>query len=61
TINMPLVRTPMIAPTKIYNRSDRVALSRFVFEMGDAGVLEHLLNAVRRIEAVYDVYRVSNV
>jgi guanosine-3',5'-bis(diphosphate) 3'-pyrophosphohydrolase len=29
--------------------------------MGDAGVLEHLLNAVRRIEAVYDVYRVSNV
>ena len=28
---------------------------------GAAGVLEHLLNAVRRIEAVYDVYRVSNV
>jgi GTP pyrophosphokinase len=28
--------------------------------MGDAQLLDHLLNAVRRIEAVYDVYRVSN-
>jgi GTP pyrophosphokinase len=37
-----------------------VALSRFVFEMGDAGVMEHLLNAVRRIDNVYDVYRVKN-
>jgi hypothetical protein len=28
--------------------------------MGDANTLEHLLNAVRRIDAVYDVYRVNN-
>jgi GTP pyrophosphokinase len=28
--------------------------------MGDPSMLEHLLNAVKRIEAVYDVYRVSN-
>jgi GTP pyrophosphokinase len=28
--------------------------------MGDPAVLDHLLNAVRRIDAVYDVYRVSN-
>jgi GTP pyrophosphokinase len=49
-----------ILSASVSTRSDRVALSRFVFEMGDAGTLDHLLNAVRRIEAVYDVYRVSN-
>ena len=49
-----------ILSASVSTRSDRVALSRFVFEMGDPGALEHLLNAVRRIEAVYDVYRVSN-
>lgn len=49
-----------ILSASVSTRSDRVALSRFVFEMGDANTLEHLLNAVRRIEAVYDVYRVNN-
>ncbi len=49
-----------ILSASVSTRSDRVALSRFVFEMGDAQLLDHLLNAVRRIEAVYDVYRVSN-
>lgn len=49
-----------ILSASVSTRDDRVALSRFVFEMGDAQLLEHLLNAVRRIEAVYDVYRVSN-
>ena len=49
-----------ILSASVSTRSDRVALSRFVFEMGDAATLDHLLNAVRRIEAVYDVYRVSN-
>jgi GTP pyrophosphokinase len=49
-----------ILSASVSTRSDRVALSRFVFEMGDAAVLEHLLNAVRSIDAVYDVYRVSN-
>jgi GTP pyrophosphokinase len=38
---------------------DRVALSRFVFEMADPSHLEHLLNQVRRIDSVYDVYRVK--
>ncbi|NEM90231.1 RelA/SpoT family protein [Galbitalea soli] len=38
---------------------DRLALSRFVFEMGDTTHLDRVLNAVRRIDAVYDVYRVS--
>jgi guanosine-3',5'-bis(diphosphate) 3'-pyrophosphohydrolase len=49
-----------ILSASVSTRADRVALSRFVFEMGDPAMLEHLLNAVRRIEAVYDVYRVSN-
>jgi len=49
-----------ILSASVSTRSDRVALSRFVFEMGDPAVLEHLLNAVKRIDAVYDVYRVNN-
>ena len=49
-----------ILSASVSTRSDRVALSRFVFEMGDSSMREHLLNAVRRIEAVYDVYRVHN-
>ncbi len=48
-----------ILSASVSTRSDRVALSRFVFEMGDATLLDHLLNAVRRIDAVYDVYRVQ--
>jgi GTP pyrophosphokinase len=49
-----------ILSASVSTRSDRVALSRFVFEMGDPSMLDHLLNSVKRIEAVYDVYRVSN-
>jgi len=48
-----------ILSASVSTRTDRVALSRFVFEMGDPSTLDHLLNAVKRIEAVYDVYRVS--
>lgn len=39
---------------------DRVAISKFVFEMADPSHLEHLLNQVRRIDNVYDVYRVKS-
>jgi guanosine-3',5'-bis(diphosphate) 3'-pyrophosphohydrolase len=48
-----------ILSASVSTRNDRVALSRFVFEMGDPAALDHLLNSVKRIEAVYDVYRVS--
>lgn len=48
-----------ILSASVSTRNDRVALSRFVFELGDPAVLEHLINAIRRIDAVYDVYRVS--
>ncbi|MCU1415851.1 MAG: bifunctional (p)ppGpp synthetase/guanosine-3,5-bis(diphosphate) 3-pyrophosphohydrolase, partial [Schumannella sp.] len=48
-----------ILSASVSTSSDRLALSRFVFEMGDTVHLDRLLNAVRRIEAVYDVYRVN--
>jgi GTP pyrophosphokinase len=48
-----------ILSATVSTSSDRLALSRFVFEMGDTVHLDRLLNAVRRIDAVYDVYRVN--
>ncbi len=39
---------------------DRVAVSRFTFEMGDPKHLGHLLSQVRAVEGVYDAYRVTN-
>jgi len=39
---------------------DRVAVSRFTFEMGDPKHLGHVLRAVRAIDGVYDVYRVTS-
>ncbi|WP_123664008.1 RelA/SpoT family protein [Actinocorallia herbida] len=39
---------------------DRVATSRFTFEMGDPKHLGHVLKSVRSIDGVYDVYRVNN-
>ena len=48
-----------ILSAAVTTSSNRLALSRFVFEMGDTTHLDRVLNAVRRIDAVYDVYRVS--
>ena len=48
-----------ILSATVSTSSDRLALSRFVFEMGDTVHLDRVLNAVRRIDAVYDVYRVN--
>ncbi|MHB2024301.1 MAG: ACT domain-containing protein, partial [Mycobacteriales bacterium] len=39
---------------------DRVAVSRFTFEMGDTKHLGHLLSGVRSVEGVYDVYRITS-
>jgi guanosine-3',5'-bis(diphosphate) 3'-pyrophosphohydrolase len=39
---------------------DRVAFSRFNFEMGDPKHLGAVLRAVRSIDGVYDVYRVTS-
>ncbi|WP_168627330.1 MULTISPECIES: bifunctional (p)ppGpp synthetase/guanosine-3',5'-bis(diphosphate) 3'-pyrophosphohydrolase [unclassified Cryobacterium] len=48
-----------ILSATVATSSDRLALSRFLFEMGDTTHLEKVLNAVRRIDQVYDVYRVN--
>jgi GTP pyrophosphokinase len=37
-----------------------MAISRFSFEMADPKHLGHLLRAVRAVEGVYDVYRVTS-
>jgi GTP diphosphokinase / guanosine-3',5'-bis(diphosphate) 3'-diphosphatase len=39
---------------------DRVAVSRFTFEMADPKHLGHLLGAVRKVDGVYDAYRVTS-
>ncbi|HET6672021.1 MAG TPA: bifunctional (p)ppGpp synthetase/guanosine-3',5'-bis(diphosphate) 3'-pyrophosphohydrolase [Agromyces sp.] len=49
-----------ILSANVSTSTNRLAVSRFVFEMGDTTHLDRVLNAVRRIDAVYDVYRVSD-
>ncbi|NHN56993.1 bifunctional (p)ppGpp synthetase/guanosine-3',5'-bis(diphosphate) 3'-pyrophosphohydrolase [Calidifontibacter sp. DB0510] len=38
---------------------NRVAMSKFTFEMGDSGHLDHIIKAVRTVDGVYDVYRLT--
>jgi GTP pyrophosphokinase len=47
-----------ILTANVSTNRDRVAVSRFTFEMAEAKHLGHLLRAIRNIEGVYDVYRV---
>jgi len=49
-----------ILSANVTTSRDRVAVSRFTFEMGDAKHLGHLLRAIRNVEGVYDVYRVHS-
>jgi GTP diphosphokinase / guanosine-3',5'-bis(diphosphate) 3'-diphosphatase len=49
-----------ILSANVTTSRDRVALSRFTFEMGDPKHLGHVLRAVRAIDGVYDVSRVTN-
>ncbi len=46
-----------ILSAAVNTSKDRVAISRFTFEMADAKHLDSVLAAVRNIEGVYDVYR----
>ena len=48
-----------ILSASVQTSTTRLAISRFAFEMADTSHLDRVLNAVRRIDAVYDVYRVS--
>ena len=47
-----------ILSASVTTTRDRVAVSRFTFEMGETKHLGHLLSAVRGIQGVYDCYRV---
>jgi GTP pyrophosphokinase len=49
-----------ILSATVSTSNDRLAISKFVFEMGDIVHLDRVLNAVRRIDAVYDVYRFTS-
>jgi GTP diphosphokinase / guanosine-3',5'-bis(diphosphate) 3'-diphosphatase len=49
-----------ILSASVTTSRDRVAVSRFSFEMGDPKHLGHVLKVVRSVEGVYDVYRVTS-
>jgi GTP pyrophosphokinase len=40
--------------------ADRIAMSRFTFEMADPKHLGHVLRAVRGVEGVFDAYRLTS-
>jgi GTP pyrophosphokinase len=50
-----------ILSASVTTNRDRVAISRFTFEMGDPKHLGHILRAVRSVEGVFDVYRITGV
>ncbi len=43
----------------VHTTRDRIASSRFTFEMGEPSHLDHVIRAVRKVEGVYDVYRIT--
>lgn len=49
-----------ILSASVTTSGDRVAISKFTFEMGDPKHLGHVLGVVRNVEGVYDVYRVTS-
>jgi GTP pyrophosphokinase len=49
-----------ILNASVHTAKDRTAYSRFTFEMADATHLDSVLAAVRSVDGVYDVYRVTN-
>jgi GTP pyrophosphokinase len=48
-----------ILSANLQTSRDRIAKSRFTFEMGDPTHLGHVLSAVRAVPGVFDVYRVT--
>ncbi|MGH3326246.1 MAG: RelA/SpoT family protein, partial [Streptomycetales bacterium] len=49
-----------ILSASVSTTRDRVAVSRFTFEMGDPKHLGHVLKAVRGVDGVFDAYRVTS-
>ena len=47
-----------ILSAHVATQRDRVAHLRFTFELAEISFLEHVLDRVRRVESVYDAYRV---
>ncbi|MCW2495992.1 TGS domain-containing protein, partial [Jatrophihabitans sp.] len=50
-----------ILSANVSTNRDRVAVSRFTFEMAEAKHLGHLLRSIKGIDGVYDAYRVHSV
>jgi GTP pyrophosphokinase len=48
-----------ILSASVSTSRDRVAVSRFVFEMAEPSHLASVLSAVRKVEGVFDVYRIT--
>ena len=48
-----------ILSASVSTSRDRVAISRFVFEMAEPAHLSSVLTAVRKVDGVFDVYRVT--
>ncbi|WP_051197299.1 RelA/SpoT family protein [Jonesia quinghaiensis] len=48
-----------ILSAAVSTSTDRVAISKFTFEMAEPAHLQTVLNAVRRIDGVFDVYRIK--
>ncbi len=48
-----------ILSANVATTRDRVALSRFVFEMAEPSHLGHVLRSVRQIDGVFDVFRLT--
>jgi GTP pyrophosphokinase len=48
-----------ILSATVSTSNDRVALSRFVFEMAEPAHLANVLSAVRKVDGVFDVYRLT--
>ena len=49
-----------ILNASVSTSKDRTAFSKFTFEMADASHLDAVLGAVRNVDGVYDVYRITN-
>lgn len=47
-----------ILSASVTTRKDRIAVFRFVYETGNMGALKDIIAAIKRIDVVYDAYRV---
>jgi GTP pyrophosphokinase len=48
-----------ILSAEVTTTKDRVAVNRFLFELAEPSHLEAILNAVRRVDGVFDAYRIT--